>query len=389
MKTERILSLALYIILVSMLSLGCKDGDASESSTFPFPDEPPDITIPEKFELEGQLATIQGQRVDINSSTENQRYCDCEVSINGQDISVRNCEFINSPVYVNNSQNILMETVIFRDLNRYEQAALSINNSDSISVSECRFEDNYIGLGVHGSSVVVSENRFENNNGHNALLIGEGSSAEVSGNYFYGSYPHAMLILNREGNEQASVDIHHNTIDQTGEDAIDFEDYRGASPSRVFANIITNSGWSAIIVEYNSWEADITIQDNWIEGTGIPWDLPIHPLQPDQFQAGWGHGILVEDSGQVYILNNRILLADGNGIEVTNGRNITITGNGIACSQVGIGLYSFHESSLYRDFSPLQPESAGGSQAIVNDNTIFEAQQDYEVDEFSQSSTSQ
>jgi hypothetical protein len=387
MKTKQILSLALYIILVSMLSFGCKDSDASKSLALPFPSEPPDITVPVKFELDSQLATVQGQKVDINSSIENQCFCDCEVSINGQDITIRNCEFINSTVYVNNSKNILLKTVVFRDLNKYEQATLSINNSDSISVSECRFEDNYIGLGIHSSNAIVSENRFENNNGHNALLIGEGSSAEVSGNYFYGSFPHAMLILNREGSEQAFVSIHHNIIDQTGEDAIDFEDYRGASPSQVSANIITNSGWSAIIVEYNSWEADITIQDNWIEGTGIPWELPIHPLQPDHFQPGWGHGILVEDSSQVYILNNRILLADGNGIEITNGRDITITGNGIACSQVGIGLHGFHESSLYRDFSPLQPEDAGGSQAMVSDNTILEAQKDYEVDEFSQSSS--
>jgi parallel beta-helix repeat protein len=389
MLTKQALSLAFLIILISLSSSGCNDNDTSKSSaSFPFPAEPPDVTIPIEFELDGQLTTIQGQRVHFNSDIENQRFSNCEVSFTGQDMQIRNCEFIDSTVYINDSEDILLERVVFRNLDKYEQATLSLNDSNNITIRDCQFKANYIGLGIHSSSVFISKNRFEHNNGHNALLIGEGSSAEVSGNYFYGSFPHAILVLNRESSEQAAVDIHHNLIDQTGEDAIDFEDYRGASASRVFANIITNSGWSAIIVEYNSWEANITIQNNWIERTGIPWELSVHPLQPDRFQAGWGHGILVEDSSQVSIINNRILLTSGNGIEITNGRNITVAGNGITCSQVGIGLHSFNESSLHRDFSPLTQENAGGSQAIVYDNTIFKSRQDYEVDEFSQLSTS-
>jgi parallel beta-helix repeat protein len=389
MRTKETLSLALLIILISLSSPSCNDNDVSKSSaSFPFPAKPPDVTIPIEFELDGRLATIQGQRVSFNSDIENQRFSNCEVSFTGQDIQIRNCEFIDSTVYINDSEDMLLERVVFRNLDKYEQAALSLNNSSNVTVSDCQFKANYVGLGIHGSSVIVSKNRFEHNNGHNALLIGEGPSAEVSGNYFYGSFPHAILILNRESSEQAAVDIHHNLIDQTGEDAIDFDDYRGAGPSRVFANIITNSGWSAIVVEYNSWEANITIQNNWIEGSGIPWGLSVHPLQQDRFQAGWGHGILVEDSSQVSIMSNRISLSGGNGIEITNGRNVTVSGNGIACSQVCIGLHSFHESSLHRDFSPLRQENAGGSQAIVYDNTIFESRKDYEVDEFSQLATS-
>ncbi|GAI40266.1 unnamed protein product, partial [marine sediment metagenome] len=57
--------------------------------------------------------------------------------------------------------------------------------------------------------------RFTDNNGHNALVIGEGSSATVKGNYFYGSFPHAVLIMNREGVPGAEVDISDNIIDQT------------------------------------------------------------------------------------------------------------------------------------------------------------------------------
>jgi len=75
MQTKQILSLTLYIILISLLLFGCKDSDASKpSASFPFPSEPPDITIPVKFELDGQLATIQAQKISINSSIENQRF---------------------------------------------------------------------------------------------------------------------------------------------------------------------------------------------------------------------------------------------------------------------------------------------------------------------------
>jgi len=173
-------------------------------------------------------------------------------------------------------------------------------------------------------------------------------------------------------------------FEQTGEDAINFEDYRNASPSRVAGNIIRDTGWSAVNVEYNSWNSNITISGNWIEGTGIEWDLPVHSLQLDVFQSGWGHGILIEDSSRVTIEYNRILSAGENGIEVRNGRDIIIRGNGISCVQTGIGAYAYHSSSLSRPFSPLSPENAGGTQATASNNIIYEAGREFEVDDLSE-----
>jgi hypothetical protein len=383
--SKKILALAFYIILLSLLAFGCNGGEISEQSeSYPFPSQPPDIAVPADFELDIQATAIQGQKVSLNSSIENQRFQNCEVSIVGQDLKIENCEFIDCLVYISRSQGITVERVIFKDLNKYEQAALRINDSQAIVVRNSMFAGNFIGLIVHASSAEIINNRFEDNNGHNAMVVSEGSSALVKGNYFYGSYPHAVLILNRWESSGAKVIISSNIIDQTGEDAIDFEDYRNAMPSIVSNNLITNSGWAAVNVEYNSWEANITIQDNWIENTGIDWKLPTHILQPESFGPGWGHGIMVEDSSGVSILNNRILSAGENGVEIANARDIIIMDNGIDCSEAGIRLRGFNESSFHREFSPLMPENAGGSRAKAGNNTIFNAREDYEVDEVSQ-----
>ena len=367
-------------LLVILAAAGCAGDVTTPSDVLPFPTERPQLVIPESFELDAPLVTLENQSVEIDSNISNYSFQNCQVSIAVDGLEIADSEFINSPVSVAGRSEIVFDGVIFKELNQYETAALSFYECRDVTVSHCQFVDNYIGLGLHSSSAEIAANRFEGNNGHNALVIGEGSSAEVTGNYFYGSFPHAMLIMNREESAQARVDINRNFIDQTGEDAIDFEDYRNAAPSLVSDNVIINTGWSALVVEYNSWDANITLENNWIEATGIDWELPTHPLQPDEFQNGWGHGILVEDSSAVTIINNRILTAGENGIELINSREVIIEGNGINCSQAAIGVHNYQEASLYRSFSPLAPENAGGSQATASGNIIYEAQKDYDVD---------
>jgi parallel beta-helix repeat protein len=383
MPGKQAIRLMIASMLLLLASASCTSNEIS-TSPLTFPTERPEFTAPDKFELTGQFTTLQNQKISLDSNIKNYLFQNCEVSIIGEDIEISSSKFINSMVIVSRSHNVIFSQVIFKELNQYEKAALSINNSQNIVVERCQFINNYIGLGIHSSSAEVVANRFEGNNGHNALVIGEGSSVKVSANYLYGSFPHAILIMNREDSIKASVDIRNNFIDQTGEDAINFEDYRSAAPSGVSNNIITNSGWSAVVIEYNSWQANITVENNWIEGSGIDWELPLHPLQPDKFQPGWSHGILVEDSSHVQIRNNRILSAAENGIEIKNSREVVVQGNGIDCSQVGIGVHRYEEASLYREFSPLAQENASGSQVTASDNTIYQAQKDYETDEWSQ-----
>jgi parallel beta-helix repeat protein len=385
MITKQIITSMLTALFIFLLAAGCGGGTEPHPPTPPpFPTERPELTTPTKFDLASPLTVVQNQKVTIDSDIENHSFIDCEVHIANDDIKIASSEFANSPVYIEQKKNISLDRVIFRQLNQYEKAAVNVYQCQDLVVENCQFAGNYIGMGIHSSSAEVTGNRFEDNNGHNALVIGEGSQANVNGNYFYGSFPHAILILNREDSSEARVDITDNIIDQTGEDAIDFEDYRNAAPSNVSHNIITNSGWSAVVIEYNSWESNITVEDNWIEGTGIDWKLSTHALQPEVFQPGWGHGILVEDSSKVQIRNNRILSAGENGIEIKNSSEITLERNGINCTETGIGVHRYEEASLSREFSPLAPENADGSHVIASDNIIYQAQQDYEVDEWSE-----
>lgn len=371
----------ILIILVTVLS-GCRAGDTSES--LPFPTLVPDIVIPEIPQLSGLKEQTIGAKHVIAADVEGWLFRDSEVVIGVDNVEILNTMFINCQVFINGRSDVEFHECIFTDLSQYEKATLNVNESVNISVIRCGFSNNYIGMGVHTGRAEVRGCRFESNNGHNALVIGEGSAVVVEGNYFYGNFPHAMLIMNREESPQAKVDIIGNIIEQTGEDAINFEDYRHASESLVAGNIIRNTGWSAVIVEYNSWNSNITISDNWIKDTGIVWELPIHSLQPDESQPGWGHGILVEDSSGVNIENNRILAAGENGIEIRNGRDILVKGNGINCVLVGIGAYGYNAASLSRAFSPLLPENAGGTRANATGNIIYEAETDYETDEVSE-----
>ena len=370
------------ILVLSLVVTGCSDTAPPISPAFP--EDKPELDTPATFTLDSAAEVFQDEKVNIDSDIMDAIFENCEVWITRDDVTVARTEFRNSQVFVAERQNVSFNKVIFRDLNQYEKSALSIYDSRGVSVRNCQFLNNYIGLGIHSSQAEVFESRFEKNNGHNALVIGEGSSVAVRGNYFYASFPHVILIMNREDYPEAWVEISDNLISQTGEDAIDFEDYRGASPSMVSNNVITDTGWSAIIVEYNSWEADITIERNWIENTGIEWKFPTHRLQPDSFQFGWGHGILVEDSSSVSISENRIVSAAENGIEVKNSQDITIEGNRISCSQTGIGVHQYEEYSLHRSHSPVMQKNAGGSQVSAVNNVIDRASKDYDVDRMSE-----
>jgi parallel beta-helix repeat protein len=372
------------VILVVLLALPSACNTPSAEVKLLFPETRPDLPVPPEFELTLFTKTFNDTVYNVTGDIRGYLFQDCEVHISGTGLTISESMFVNTQVFVGESRELTFEKSIFERLNRYEKTVLNINESDNISITDCIFRHNFIGLGIHSSSASVASTRFEYNNGHNAIVIGEGSSAFVSGNYFYGNFPHAMLIMNREGSPDAWVDITNNVIEKTGEDAIDFEDYRNALPSFVTGNVIVDTGWSAVIVEYNSWNADVTIEDNWIENTGIDWSLSVHDLQPDAFQPGWGHGIFIEDSDNVVITRNRIVAAGENGIEIRNGRDIRVENNGIDCARVAVSAHRYHESSLDRPFSPLWPDEAGGSSVTAVNNTIYGSSSEYEADESSE-----
>ena len=176
------------LILFSAVSItGCKP--PAQPVPPPFPTKQPEITIPADFKLSGPFTTWQDQKVNIDSNISHRLFRNCEVQIVSDNVVISDSSFENSVVLIDVKSNVVFDRVIFRDLNQYEKAALSVNNSRGIVVRDCRFVNNYIGLGVHGSSAEVLSNRFEGNNGHNALMIGEGSSVKVRGELLLRQFP--------------------------------------------------------------------------------------------------------------------------------------------------------------------------------------------------------
>jgi hypothetical protein len=363
----------LPIISLLVVCTACQT-TANEEPIPLFPSELPDFTIPEECNITDFEEQFSGQKLTFSQDISRAFFKDCEVWIESQRISITNTVFENCRVYVCDSAGIVFDNVAFRYQDIYEQAALSINESENVTINNCCFTENYIGLGIHSSDVSVRSCRFVKNNGHNAITIGEGSIAEVLNSYFFGSFPHAILAMNREDSIHANVQIIGNLIEQTGEDAIDFEDYRNAAPSTVSGNIIRNTGCSAILVEYNSWNSNISIENNWIESTGIEWYEEIHPQQTEVYSPGSGQGIMIEDSSMVNIKANRIHLAGENGISIRNGRDVTIANNGIDCAGTAIAAFNYSPSSFNRPNSPLSLENAGVSSVVAWDNVVFNAE---------------
>ena len=155
----------------------------------PFPAAQPEISVPAEFKLSGPFTTWQDQKVNIDSNISHRLFRNCEVQIVSDNVVISDSSFENSVVLIDVKSNVVFDRVIFRDLNQYEKTTLSVNNSRGIVVRDCRFVNNYIGLGVHGSSAEVLSNRFEGNNGHNALMIGEGSSVKVRGELLLRQFP--------------------------------------------------------------------------------------------------------------------------------------------------------------------------------------------------------
>jgi hypothetical protein len=85
----------------------------------------------------------------------------------------------------------------------------------------------------------------------------------------------------------------------------------------------------------------------------------------------------------VTVLDNRILGAVETGIEVVNAQGIILENNGISAAGAGIGLHRYNESSLSREYSPLQSKNAGNAVVSASGNSFLETEQDYYVDEFS------
>gem|GEM_PF-2297456 len=359
---------------------------------------PPSLSPPNPVVLPELIERHENEKINISENINASLFENCTLEIYGIDgMKISNCKFINSKICIyEGSRNIEISNNVITDYYVHESAVIGAYNCENLLINHNEIENNSIGIAIiRGGDIEISNNTFNANDQHNSLLLDSVRGANVHNNSFRYNYPHAILILNREGNHDVWVDIYNNTLDRNIEDAINFEDFRDSERvSRVYNNRITGTGHAGINVEYNSWNANIIIDNNYIDNNGLliedildneghPMSIyPAHEHQPEPYCPGWKHGIKLEDCSKIIVKNNVIVNNSGNGVDIKNCQNITLEANLISKNAIGISIMKFQESSFNRDVSPLATENAGYSEVIAIENSVFvNREQDYFVEE--------
>lgn len=390
MKTR----IAILVICGTLLIGGC---DSSTTAT-PKPEIPPPLRLspPELVTLPVLDQTFSNQIIQVVEDVRGTLFQNCTLEVWGENgITITDSMFINSRIYIGESQYFQFSNNVIRDFYVWEEPAINIHASKHILIDHNEIKNNSIGVAISESSdTEIRDNIFEANNQHNALVL-SGTSADVHGNVFLFNFPHAMLIMNQAADPSVQVNIYSNIFDRNIEDAINFEDFRGSNQiSRVYNNRVTGTGWAGINVEYNSWNANLIIEDNYIDSNGLMTDeimgeggqlISIYPPpgdQPDPYSPGWKHGIKIEDASGVIVRGNVIVDNQGNGIDIKNSREITLEGNFVTRNVCGVSVMKHLESSLTRGFSPIDEKNAGYSFVTRIDNIVFDnIEEDWFVEE--------
>lgn len=386
------LLIAAIITSVSVAVWQFWPGREQPSEEEQFPEEgvnvpsPPELYPPEPVTLPELIETFENVKIEASGNINACLFENCILEVWGENgIKITNSKFVNSKIHMGESQNIEISNNIIKDFYVHEEAAISIYSCDNLLIDHNEIENNSIGIAISESSdVEICNNIFEANDQHNALMGDSLIGAEIHNNLFRYNFPHAMMIMNRGANPKVQLDIYNNIVDKNIEDAINFEDFRGSQQiSRVYNNRITGTGLAGINVEYNSWGANLVIENNYIDNNGLLTDdmldgeghptsiYPAHSHQPEPYAPGWKHGVKLEDCSGIIVKGNVIVNNQGNGVDVKNGRNITLENNIITKNAIGVSLMKFLGSSLYREFSPLAPEDAGHSEVIAIRNSVF------------------
>ena len=380
-----------WILLAAALAVGilvlvCLDWNVVDENGVEVP-PPPRIPTPAPVVLPEPVEAYVGETIDVSSNITGQRFENCTLTILGEEgITISGCDFQNSRMIIEDSRDIEISHNIIMDYYVHEDAAVRIHCVEGLLVDHNEVSGNSIGIIIgRCSDVVIRNNIFEANDQHNAISGLDCRGAKIHGNLFRFNFPHALMIMNRDADPLVQLLIHDNLFDRNIEDAINFEDFGGSRlVTRVYGNRINGTGWAGINVEYNSWGANIVIEDNYIDDNGLLTEeildeegrperlYPAHDHQPEAYALGWGHGVKLEDCSGVIVRGNAIISNAGNGVDIKNARNVTLEENTMALNRIGLSVMGYQESSLHREHSPISPEDAGVSIVTVRSNRIFD-----------------
>jgi len=385
---------ALVIVGVIALSITPRgpDGEASNSAA----PGPPTLDLPSPFSLTDFVERHEGEEISVTGDVASQCFSNCTLRLHGfSGVTVAGCMFEGSRIHVVDCVNVSLAGNVFRDHYVWEDPAVLIQGAHGLRFTGNMVVNNSVGMVVRGGSdLELSFNVFEANDQHNAVMGLDSHGAAVHNNVFRYNYPHALMVMNREEDPAVRLDIYENLFELNVEDAVNFEDFRGAAePTMVRRNIVNGTGQAGINVEYNSWGANIVIEGNYIADNGMLTDelldeegrptrlYPSHLHQPEPYSEGWRHGVKLEDCSGVALVNNTISGNAGSGIDCVNARDVTLVGNMVSGNGVGVSVRPYDEEALIREFSPLLEEDAGVSCLSVSDNVVEENERDWYVEE--------
>ena len=393
---KRLLLIAALFLGAALIALNMESPTDAEVEV----PTPPDLTLPEPLELLTPLVSRIDEVIDIHEDQSRTLFINCTLRVIGEEgISISDCELVGSTLLIEGSRSVVLSGNRVRDYYVHEDAAVRVQDVEGLLMEGNEVVNNSIGIVVGGGSdIEVRFNLFEANDQHNAIQGLNCHGAEIHHNIFRFNVPHALMIMNREGDPGVRLDIHDNLFDRNLEDAINFEDFRGTlEETRVYRNRINGTGWAGINVEYNSWGANIVIEDNYVDMNGLmteglldeggrPLDIyPSHGHQPEPYTPGWGHGVKFEDCSGITVRDNVIISNVECGIEIRNARDIVLENNIVTSNRVGVSIMGYDEGSRLREFSPLSEEDAGTSQVSGIDNSVFDnLDGDWHVDEGSE-----
>jgi len=378
---RRHLIIAVLFLGIAMIALSMGGPTEDEIEVPP----PPDLTLPAPLDLPTPLMSRRDEVIDIHEDQRGILFTNCTLRIFREEgISISGCELVGSTLLIEGSRGVVLSGNRIRDYYVHEDAAVRVQNVEGLLMEGNEVVNNSIGMIVgRGSDIEIRLNLFEANDQHNAVSGLNCYGAEIHHNIFRFNFPHALLIMNREGDPGVHLDIHDNLFDRNLEDAINFEDFRGAEEeTRVYGNRINGTGWSGVNVEYNSWHANIVIEDNYIDANGLMTEelldddgrplgvYPSHEHQPEPYSPGWAHGIKLEDCSGVTIRDNVVVHNVECGVDIRNARDVVLEGNIIAYNRLGVSIMGYDEASLHREFSPLSEADAGESRVSGMDNSV-------------------
>jgi len=366
-------ALALTFVGVCLAGCACGEKTARAIPDLPVLEEPAPVVLPDELEEKCAAAVVE-----LDADIAGARFDGCLVRVVASGISITASEFVGSRVQIEFVSAVLFADNVVHDYGVYEAAAVVVSGCSDVTIRHNHVYGNAVGLGVGESEgIAVQDNVFESNYQHNALSLYK-SSAQITSNVFRYNYPHAILVHFAPDSGPTGVSIAGNLFEMNVEDAINFEDWRDAADaSSISGNLIYRTNWAGINVEYNSWNANISIEGNYVAESGYPIDeFPESPLGTEEWSDGWQHGIKLEDCSGAVVAGNVLVRNRGSGIDVSNCRDITLVENTVAANGVGVRIGGPDEESFTRDVSPLRQEDAGPSVVVCVDNYVCQNGED-------------